>query len=161
MGRRLATSYNTHMTPHGIITYDNSPRRSDYLYRISVKGVIFNDDGDVLVVKEAGRDAWDLPGGGMDHTENIKAAIAREMKEEVNLEGDFSYEVLEIEDPTYVPMHNFWQIRMVFVILPLNMNFSAGEDSDEVAFIDPETLKDSKSPFERYVHYYAQKAKAQ
>lgn len=148
------------MDPHGVIEYDSS-RRHDYLYRISVKGVIFNDTGDVLVVKEAGREVWDLPGGGMDHSEDIKAAIAREMKEEVNLEGDFSYEILEVEDPAYVPMHNFWQMRLVFVILPLTMNFSPGEDSDEIAFINPETLKHSESPFERYVHYYAQKAKAQ
>lgn len=148
------------MKPHGVIEYDSS-RRHDYLYRISVKGVIFNDAGEVLVVKEAGRDVWDLPGGGMDHSENIKAAIAREMKEEVSLEGDFSYEILEIEDPEYVPMHNFWQMRLVFIILPLNMNFSAGEDSDEIAFLNPEKLKDSESEFERLVYYYAQKAKAQ
>ena len=73
----------------GHISHDNnSDRRTDYLYRISLKGLIRNDAGEVLVVKEAGRDWWDLPGGGMDHGEDIKFALAREMKEEVNMEGD-------------------------------------------------------------------------
>ena len=51
----------------------------------------------MLVVKEAGRNWWDLPGGGMDHGETINEAIARELKEEVDLNGDFSSAILRIQ----------------------------------------------------------------
>ena len=56
----------------GEIHHANNPGRTDYLYRVSLKSVIFNDHGEVLVVKESGRDWWDIPGGGMDHGESIK-----------------------------------------------------------------------------------------
>lgn len=67
---------------------------ADSLFRISLKAYIENDKGEVLVVKERGRDWWDLPGGGMEHGENVKEALARELKEEVGYEGEFSYDVV-------------------------------------------------------------------
>lgn len=57
---------------HGVIKHPNSPRPTDYLFRVSLKCVIRNDAGEVLAVKEVGRDFWDLPGGGMDHGESIQ-----------------------------------------------------------------------------------------
>lgn len=69
--------------PHGIIDQSELGRKTDYLYRVSIKGLIRNSKDEVLVVKEAGRTWWDLPGGGMDHDEDIKSALAREMHEEV------------------------------------------------------------------------------
>jgi 8-oxo-dGTP pyrophosphatase MutT (NUDIX family) len=60
---------------------------TDSLFRISLKAYIENDKGEVLVVKEAGRDRWDLPGGGMEYGESIEQALKRELKEEVAYEG--------------------------------------------------------------------------
>jgi len=145
----------TKQISQGVITHDNtSSRRTDYLYRVSLKGLVRNDKGEVLVVKEIGRDWWDLPGGGMDHNENIKTAIAREMMEEVNLDGEFSFRILTVDEPAYLDVHDFWQLRLVFEIKPENMSFSAGEDGDEIAFIHPETFKDSNREVERRIYTY-------
>lgn len=91
----------------------------------------------------------------MDHTEDIKFAIAREMREEVNLSGDFTYKIIEVDNPAYLSVHDFWQVRLIYAVNPENMSFSAGEDGDEVAFIKPETFKDSKSATERKIYDYA------
>jgi len=139
----------------GIINHETSHRKTDYLYRISIKGLIKNEKGEVLVVKETGRNYWDLPGGGMDHAENIKLAITRELKEEVNLSGDFTYKIIDVDDPAYLEMHDFWQVRLVFEVKPDDMVFSAGEDGDEIAFINPDTFKDSESATERTIYDYA------
>lgn len=139
----------------GAINHPNSSRRTDYLYRISIKGLIRNEKGEVLVVKEAGRNYWDLPGGGMDHGENIKIAIAREMQEEVSLEGDFTYKIIAVDDPAYLEIHDFWQVRLIYELRPENMQFHAGEDGDEIAFLHPHTLKDSLSEVERRIYTYA------
>lgn len=152
---------------HGVITHENSIRKADYLYRVSLKGLVRNDKGEVLVVKETGRDWWDLPGGGMDHDEDIALALAREMKEEVNLEGEFGYKILTVEDPIYlnelsgsdVPK-GLWQIRLIYEVFPENMVFSAGEDGDETRFINPDTLKDSDREAERRIYQYVQLAEA-
>lgn len=86
----------------GVVLHPDGERPADYLYRVSLKCLIFNDEGEVLVVKEKGRDFWDLPGGGMDHGENLHAAIAREMAEEVSLVGDFEYKVIDVDEPKFL-----------------------------------------------------------
>lgn len=142
-------------TSQGIVTHATSSRRTDYLYRISIKSLVRSGKNEVLVVKEAGRNYWDLPGGGMDHSENIKFAIAQEMKEEVNLSGNFSYKVIDVNDPAYLKTHDFWQVRLIFEVKPDNLLFSAGEDGDEVSFMNPEIFRDSESEIERRIYKYA------
>lgn len=139
---------------HGIIDHANSTRKSDYLYRVSLKCVIKNQKGEVLVVKESGRDWWDLPGGGMDHGESIKNAIAREMYEEVGMQGDFTYRILTVEEPKLLSPHSFWQIRLIFAVEPEVMEFKAGDDGDEIAFMDPHDFEDSERNAERYIACY-------
>lgn len=140
---------------HGVIKHPNSPRPTDYLFRVSLKCVIRNDAGEVLAVKEIGRDFWDLPGGGMDHGESIQAAITRELHEEIGLTGAFTYKLLAIEDPSLL-QHNFYQLRIIVALLPENTAFSAGVDADEIAFIDPNLLKNSLHNAERKLYHYSQ-----
>jgi len=139
--------------PYGIVSHDND-RRDDYLYRVSLKCLVKNPDGQVLVVRETGRHCWDLPGGGMDHGEDIKSAIAREMSEEVSFSGDFTYRIINVEEPKHLQPHNFWQIRLIFEVTPKIFDFSAGIDGDEVSFINPLEFKNSEKPTEKLVHYY-------
>ncbi len=149
----------TKQNSQGVISYsDDDSRKTDYLYRISLKCLVRNDKGEVLVVKETGRDWWDLPGGGMDHNENIKIAIAREIKEEINLDGDFSYQIIYVDEPAYLDVLNFWQVRLIFEVQPDNMSFGPGEDGDEVAFMSIDTFKNSERDVEQRIYKYAKLA---
>ncbi|HEX6416632.1 MAG TPA: NUDIX hydrolase [Candidatus Saccharimonadales bacterium] len=142
--------------PHGTVLHtESSSRKTDYLYRISLKCLIRNAAGEVLVVKETGRDWWDLPGGGMDHGEDIRTALARETFEEVGLRGEFSYRIIDVDEPALLEAHNFWQLRLIFEIIPENMNFDGGEDGDEIAFMDPSIFKESASKTEQRIYRYA------
>jgi ADP-ribose pyrophosphatase YjhB (NUDIX family) len=144
------------MSPHGVIPHHPpSKRKTDFLYRISLKCLIRNDRGEILVVKESGRDWWDLPGGGMDHGEDIASAIAREMREEVNLEGEFTYKIIAVDEPAHLSEHDFWQLRLIFEVKPQFMRFSAGDDGDEVNFKDRHIFKSSKVKLERRIYEYA------
>lgn len=140
---------------HGVIDHPESTRPTDYLYRLSVKGFVRNEKGEVLVVKESGRSYWDLPGGGMDHGEDLTTAITREMQEEVNLTGEFTHRIISVDQPAYSAQHNFWQVRLIFEIIPHSMIFSAGVDSDEIAFIHPKEFEHSASEAERRIFTYA------
>ncbi len=131
---------------HGVVEHSQGARKTDHLFRISIKGIVFNDTGEILFVKESGRDWWDLPGGGMDHGEDIKTAIAREMKEEVNLTGDFTYRITHVDDPAELQSAKILQVRLVFIIKPDIMEFSPGDDGDEVAFISLKRLKEIDEP---------------
>ena len=50
-------------------------------YRISVKAIIKSDKGQILLLKEE-NGSWELPGGGLEHGEDAKEALAREIAEE-------------------------------------------------------------------------------
>ena len=156
---REVTLYNQPMAienPQGIINYDESKGRgTDYLYRVSLKCLVKNDQDQVLVVKETGRDWWDLPGGGMDHGEDFKTALAREMQEEVNYSGDFTYRIIAADDPGVLKRANSWQIRLVFELKTDNMTFSPGADGDEVAFMNPDDFQNSADKMERLIYKYS------
>lgn len=53
-------------------------------YRISVKAVVEDSDGRVLLLRE--RDgSWELPGGGLEHSEDTRSGLYREIAEETGL----------------------------------------------------------------------------
>lgn len=54
-------------------------------YRVSVKGLIYDNNGKLLFVRERS-DTWDLPGGGLEHGESIAEALRRECREELGAE---------------------------------------------------------------------------
>lgn len=129
------------------------------LFRVSLKAVIFNDKGEVLLVKEGSRDWWDIPGGGMEHGETLKDALARELYEEVSLEGDFAFETLIAEDARHQPAHDLYQMRITFLVTPKSLTFAAGSDAAEVAFFDPDMFKNSAIWTEQKIYEYCQLAK--
>jgi 8-oxo-dGTP pyrophosphatase MutT (NUDIX family) len=50
-------------------------------YRVSVKAIIKNEAGNILLLQEADGQ-WDLPGGGLEQGEKPHDAVAREVAEE-------------------------------------------------------------------------------
>ena len=66
-------------------------------YGLTVRGVIKNDDGDILIVRRHPKsktdpEMWELPGGKVEKGEHFADALVREIKEETRLDvnvGDF------------------------------------------------------------------------
>ncbi|HRQ86672.1 MAG TPA: NUDIX hydrolase [Candidatus Saccharibacteria bacterium] len=143
---------------HGVITQEMSGRK-DSLIRVTLKAVILDEEGRILVVKERGRDWWDIPGGGIDHGETIKDALARELFEEVSLKGDFEYETLLAEDPRYLESLNLYQMRLTFIVKPHSMHFESGSDGDEIKFVDAGIYENSKLWTERQIFMFSSLAK--
>lgn len=143
---------------HGVIAYPDEARGNDYLFRVALKAVIVNDKGELLLVKETGRDWWDIPGGGLDHGESIKEGLSRELFEEVGYQGDFEFEPLELSEPQILKNRNLVQVRMTFLVMPANLNFKPGDDGDEVAFMNVDTFKDSELRTEQEIYRYRQLA---
>ena len=55
----------------------------------AVGGIVTNDSGEILLVRRArdpGKGCWGLPGGFVDRGETVEHALAREVKEETQLE---------------------------------------------------------------------------
>lgn len=127
---------------------------NDSLYRISLKCLITDPSGKVLVVRENGRGSWDLPGGGIDHGEDIRSAIARELEEELDFREDFTFKILRADDPAKLKTRDVWQLKLIFAVELDTSTVSAGVDVEEIAFIDPRSLKDSSHIPEQMIYEY-------
>ena len=94
-------------------------RYPNTFYRVSIKALIKNDKGEILVVKEH-QDKWELPGGGLDHGESIHECLRCELQEELNITNDFTETFREIK-VQYMPSRpdkelDFWKMSMYFDI---------------------------------------------
>lgn len=54
--------------------------------KVDVRGVVFSDDGRLLLVREVSDGRWTLPGGWADTTETPSEATVREVREEAGIE---------------------------------------------------------------------------
>ncbi|NXW52456.1 NUD18 phosphatase, partial [Nyctiprogne leucopyga] len=91
-----------------------------------VLAVLFNEEGEVLLVQEAKpecRGRWYLPAGRMEPGESIVAAMRREVKEESGLECEaITLLALEERGPTW--------IRFVFLARPTGGTLKTLEEAD-------------------------------
>lgn len=129
----------------------NDPARVDYLYRISLKAVVRDASGRLLVTNEAGR-GWHLPGGGMEHGETIESALKRELYEEIGYEGTIKYAVIGAEPMWMGDALNMWQMWIVMKVDIDNFGFL----DERSQLIDPETLRDSDSFDSQLTYKYGQ-----
>lgn len=63
--------------------YLNKERIQNAYYRVSVKAKI--KQGDKLILVKEDDKKWDLPGGGVEHKEELMSALNRELAEEIGL----------------------------------------------------------------------------
>lgn len=87
-------------------------------YRVSVKGLIYDNNGKLLFVRERS-DTWDLPGGGLEHGEGIAEALRRECREELGAEIEITSAAPPIIIPTWSKKFDIpvliiaYQVRLV------------------------------------------------
>jgi ADP-ribose pyrophosphatase YjhB (NUDIX family) len=53
---------------------------------LGVRGLVFDAQGRVFLVKHSYVTGWHLPGGGVEHGETLGTALTRELREEGNIE---------------------------------------------------------------------------
>lgn len=100
----------------------------DTFFRISLKAVIRDDKGHVLVVKEMNDDNWNLPGGGMEHHETNHEAMARELKEEIGYTGNFTMQPIGTQ-PMLLESRTAMQLWVVYDVALDTSKVSIGEEA--------------------------------
>jgi 8-oxo-dGTP diphosphatase len=103
-------------------------------YRVSVKGLVRNDGGKVLLfLQDDGY--WELPGGGLEHNEDPADCLLREIKEEAGLtvtstalEPSYFITVQRLGHETYIA-------NIVYEITLADLNFKPSQECQELRFV--------------------------
>jgi 8-oxo-dGTP diphosphatase len=122
------------MTPQEIDELDH--RR---VYEISVKGLCLDDGGKILVLKED-KGTWELPGGGLEHGEDILECLKRECLEEVGVECEIvDYRPLHVWVGTIRTGH--LRLIILYRIKFINSDFKKTPEAEAVQFVSNEEFK--------------------
>ena len=123
----------------------------DTFYRVAVKALIRDEEGKILLIKEKS-DKWDLPGGGLNHGEEPEAGLARELKEEVGISEDITVGKIIQQKSFWIEEKQAYLMWIVYeVIIPNAGKFHFGDGVTAIAYIDPESFRDSADERERYL----------
>lgn len=120
-------------------------------YRVSLEAVIRDGNGNILVNKEGDSDTWNLPGGGWDHGETEKQALARELYEEIGYQGDFEASPMTTA-VFWLESKQAWLLWIVYRVTTETLSFSVGADSTEIRFIDPHQLQNASGFEEQWIY---------
>ena len=83
-------------------------------FQVGIKGVIVNDNSEVLLVKSL-KGYWEFPGGRIDDDETIDRTLTRELKEEITNISDI--EIKEILHVTRMPFDVGNDLGLVLVFV--------------------------------------------
>jgi 8-oxo-dGTP diphosphatase len=115
-------------------------------FRVVTKA-LYVRNGKILLTKEAPElsNQWELPGGGLDHGENPKDGLIREIREELGLE------VTSVSEyPVYVWTNRFegcrgmdwyYSVVLAYKIDLKNLDFTPTEECTEIRLFSIDELK--------------------
>jgi 8-oxo-dGTP pyrophosphatase MutT (NUDIX family) len=119
-------------------------------YRVSAKAVIVVD-GKLLLIRENGNH-WDLPGGGIEHFEDIDTALKREVKEEIGLD------IIDTESHSLQPWITYdydkgWEKPILYLVYKIT---TSGEliptNNTTIEFFDQSGVE--KASFEKHIEKF-------
>lgn len=111
-------------------------------YRVSVKGIVIDDTGRILLAREG--DKWEMLGGGLDHGEDPKKCLAREIFEETGLKVTSTS-----EQPIYFLTssninNTAFVANAVYQITLENLDFKPSKECEELRFFSANEMQHVK-----------------
>lgn len=127
---------------------EHSEHFPDSFHRVTIKGLCVRD-GKVLMVKEgeslSGK--WELPGGGLDFGEDIKAGFKREVREEMGLTvTKMSPQPVYVWTFKYENRRNldwYYAFVVAYRVEFEHLNITPTEECKEIKFLSPEELRNT------------------
>lgn len=119
----------------------------DSFHRVTIKGICVRD-GKILLMKESAAlgGQWELPGGGLDFGEEIRAGFEREVREEMGITvANFSKNPVYVWTYKFVGRRNldwYYAFIVAYRVEFENLNFKPTDECEKLQFFSKEELKD-------------------
>jgi 8-oxo-dGTP pyrophosphatase MutT (NUDIX family) len=115
------------------------PQDQNKLFQISVKGIAFDEQGRVLLIKDS-KDFWELPGGRIEHGEDLENTLVRECMEELGVNARLLDERPFCAWSSIDRVGN-WRIMLCYRIAFDSLNFINSEECQEFKFFSKEDIE--------------------
>ncbi len=124
----------------------------DAFYRVTAKAIIKDGRGYVLAVWDPDG-FWNIPGGGIDHGDSVREALARELDEELGYSGDFTMNYLDTLT-YYSSRLDYHCLHLFFDVTLANYQDTVGVDAAKAEFIDPTQFATSDKVAHQFIYKY-------
>ena len=110
------------------------------LHSVSVAGIVFNDSGEVLVIKRRDNGHWEPPGGVLELAETVQQGVQREILEETGITVDVG--------PLTGVYKNMQRgvVALVFRCTAVSGTIRPTEESAAVEWMEPGAAKTKMDP---------------
>ena len=118
-----------------------------FLGKIAVKILLVDYAGDILICRKKDGKYWELPGGRIDESEDLKTTIKRELSEELGIKEDF--EKFEIVN-SFQQINPHENILHFYLIVKINLSknfdksFILSDEASEISWVNKKNFQDFK-----------------
>jgi 8-oxo-dGTP diphosphatase len=102
-------------------------------YRVSVKGLVTDETGRMLLIRESSN-YWDIMGGGLDHGEDPIECLRREIQEEMGLIVTSASQAPKYFITAQRPDNGVYIANIIYQIELADLNFTPSEECEELRF---------------------------
>ncbi len=107
------------------------------------RAIVLNSQNQVLLVKHTYQPHWYIPGGGVKKRESAKAAVLRELKEEVGITVIGEPELFGIYHHTYLGVSDY---PIIYVVKNYSLANAYSPEIEKTGWFNYESLPDMTSP---------------
>lgn len=107
-------------------------------YYIGVKGIVQNESGEVLLLRDTQHDKWELPGGRVDENQTIKESFEREVKEELlGAKLEVLGQLVHAAQGDFL-VENYHKLLLLFYLARVNLpnKIALSTEHDEFAWVN-------------------------
>lgn len=131
---------------------------------VAAGGVVVNDEGKILLVKNSYRDVWEYPGGQIEVGENLIEGLQREIREESGIEVEVRELFCIASNTSKYPGHSGvkevpTKVMLDFICRPIGGVEHTSDETCEVGWFTPEEAQSMigapalRERFQAYLDY--------
>lgn len=110
---------------------------------LGARAIVISSDNKILLVKHTYQSHWYIPGGGVKKGESVKAALLRELKEEVGITVLDEPELFGIYHHRYLGVNDY---PVIYIVKNYSIVQASSPEIEKIDWFDYTNLPEMTSP---------------